>query len=98
VDGGQGAGQPHGLSQLRQGQIGPSGQQPLKTLPVVVQDLGLAPGPVVLGTDVPGVPALLEELLDHAQRHAKAHRDLRAGAFAGVLCKRRLNSAAGSLG
>lgn len=44
-------------------------------------DAGFASGAVVLRADFTDAAALLKELLDHTQRHAKAVGDLGTSAF-----------------
>jgi hypothetical protein len=46
---------------------------------------GRATGPMVLGAQVPKASALLQELLDHAQRNPKPMSDRLPGALPGVV-------------
>jgi hypothetical protein len=85
MDGGQGAGQTSGRSQFAQGQIRLPGKQAAEVVAVPVKNLGLAPGEGVARSDVAGVAALLEELLDRTQGNPKAMGDFVSGAFVGVV-------------
>jgi hypothetical protein len=69
MDGREGAVQPHGLAQFREGQIRLLGQQPPHLLLMGGQDAWLGPGKAVARGNVPGSAALLEQLLDQAEGH-----------------------------
>jgi len=71
VDRLQGTLQPRRPSQFLQGQIVLLGQQSPQLAPVRGHNHGFAPGEAVSRGNVVGVPALLEELLDHAQGNPK---------------------------
>ena len=85
VDGGQGAGQPRGGTEFPEGQVGLLGQQRPELLLMVGDNAGLGAGAVVLGADVADLAALLEELLDHAQRNPETAGHLLAAALVGVV-------------
>ena len=85
MDGLQRALQPEGLAQLLQCQIGLPAQQGAHRALMVRHDLGLAPGQVMAGSDVPGVPALCKQLLDHAKRHPEASRDILTRSLPGII-------------
>src|SRR3954462_4284306 len=56
--------------------------QKLAHLPLMAgHNQGLAPGAMMQGGNIPKVSALLQEFFDHAQRHAKAPRDILTRAF-----------------
>ena len=70
MDGGQGARQPGGGAQFLEGEVGLLGQQHSQLAMMTGNDHRLAPGAVVLCADLADVPPRLQELFDHAQRHA----------------------------
>ena len=72
VDGGQGTVQAHSVTQIRQGQVRLFAQQLLQAMPMFVEDDRFATGELVPRLKIPGSFTLLEQLLDHAQRHAIA--------------------------
>ena len=72
MDGGKGTVQPDGYTKFLEGQIGLCVQERAELAMMTLDDERLASGTVVLGTDLADAPTLLQELLDHAQRHAKA--------------------------
>ena len=76
MDGGQRAGQPRGGAQFLQSQVGFSFQQRLHLAVMGRHNQRLAPGVLVARPDLTRVPALLQELFHHAQRHPVTHRDL----------------------
>jgi hypothetical protein len=81
VDGGQGAGQTRGGPQFLEGKIGLFIQQRPQLVMMAGDNAGFASRAVMLGADVAEAAALLEELLDHAQRNPETAGHL----FAGVL-------------
>jgi len=81
VDGGQGTGQFQAGAQLLQGQVGLLVQQSPHLALMGGQDHGLAPGETVARTDIPGSPALLQELLNHAQGNPVTVADLLSRPF-----------------
>jgi hypothetical protein len=74
VDGRQRALQTGGRPQLRQRHVGLFLQQFPQTVLTRGHDPGLAPGMTVPGFQIPGPPPLLEELLDHPERHPETLR------------------------
>ena len=68
------AGQPGGGAQFLEGQVGLAGQQCPHLLPVAGHDAGLAARTMVLGAEVADPSALLEQLLDHANRYPETPR------------------------
>jgi hypothetical protein len=81
VDGLQGALQSGGLPQLLQSQVAPFGQQGPHLALMGGNNHRLASSKVMPWRNVPGAPALLEELLDHAQRDSETVGDFGTGAF-----------------
>ena len=71
----QGAIELHGRAQFFEGQVRFAAQQRLHLPAMGVQDEGFAPGITVTGSKVSGAPALLQELLDKAQRDAETMGD-----------------------
>ena len=76
VDRGQRTRQPGGRAQFFEGQVGLFVQQHPQVGMMAGNNQRLAPGVMVTWSDVAGAFPLLEELLDHAQRHPKAVGDL----------------------
>jgi hypothetical protein len=72
VDGGQGTRQPGGGTQFFERQVGLLVQQLSQVAMMLGEDHRLASRTVVLGTNLADPPSLLQELFDHAQRHAIA--------------------------
>jgi hypothetical protein len=85
VDGGQGANQACGRSQFFEGQIGLFSQQRPELVMVAGANARFAAGAVMLGADVAEAAALLEELLDHAQRNPETTGHRLAVAFLSVI-------------
>jgi hypothetical protein len=81
MDGRQRAVEPHQLAQFGQGQIRLAFELLAHGLAVRGQNQRLASRQMVPRLDAAGVPPLLQELLDHAKRHAKASGDLVPSAF-----------------
>jgi hypothetical protein len=80
VDGGQSAGQTRGGPQFLEGQIGLFRQQRSQLVLMAGDNTGLAARAVMLGPNVAQAAALLEELLDHAQRNPEPGRHRLTGA------------------
>ena len=72
MDGGQSAGQTRGGTQFLEGQIGLFRQQRSQLVLMAGDNAGLAARAVMLGPEVAEAAALLEELLDHAQRNPES--------------------------
>jgi len=79
MDGGQRTVQSQAGPQLLQGQVGLLAQQSPHLAPMSRQDHRLAPGETVARANFPGAPALLQELLDHAQRNPITAANLLSG-------------------
>jgi hypothetical protein len=67
------------------GEIGLGGEKNTHLATVAVENDRLAPAAVVHGSDAAGVAALLNELLDHAQRHLKASGHLITGHIPSII-------------
>ena len=85
MNGGQGALQPSGRTQFRQRQVGLPVQQRPELVALGGHVAGLAPGTMLLRPKLADSPPLLEELLDHAQRHPETPRHLRPGSLLRVV-------------
>jgi hypothetical protein len=66
-------------------EIGLFGEKKTHFLAVTGENHGLAAAAVMKGGDAAGVAALLDELLDHAQRHFEASCHLLAGDIPAVM-------------
>jgi hypothetical protein len=85
VNGLQGALQTHRSAQFPQGEVRLPAQQRAHLALVLGDDHGLAPGPVMTRGNIPRVPALLDEFLDHAQGNPKASCDILAGCLLSII-------------
>ena len=79
MDGHERAGEAEHVAHLRQRRVRTLPDDGDHAAPVSVRDLRLPPRPVVQGTDLADVAALLDQLLHHAQRDAETLCDLLAG-------------------
>ena len=79
MDGGQRTVQSQAGTQLLEGQIGLLVQQSPHLAPMGRQNPRLAPGETVARANLPGSPALLQKLFDHAQRNPVTAADLLSG-------------------
>ena len=81
MDGRQGAVKPHGLAQLRQGQVRLLPQQNAHLLLMRGHKAGFGTGKTVAWRNVPRSPALLQELLDQAEGNPETPGNLLAVAL-----------------
>ena len=92
VDGRQGAGQTRGGTQFLEGQVGLFSQQRPQLVLMAGDDAGFAARAVMLGADVAKAAALLEELLDQAQRNPVTAGLLLTGALIGIVSGQKIRS------
>ena len=81
VDGWQGAGESYGITQLLQGHVGRACKLLLHRLLVAFGDDELAGTEMEAGSNIAGMAALMDELLDRAQGDLEAVGNLIASAF-----------------
>jgi hypothetical protein len=72
MDGRQGTIEPHSGTQLFEGHIRLAAQERSQLLVMRRHNEGFTPGMAVARSDIPGAPALLQKLLDHAQGNPEA--------------------------
>lgn len=72
-------------AQLFKGHVRFPGQKLFHLAPVRGEDLRLAAAMVMTRPDLSGVPALLNQFLHKAQRHAEAHRHLLASSLSAIV-------------
>jgi hypothetical protein len=85
VDGLDGAFEAEAHTDLLKGEIGLLGNKGAKFAAVGVEDDRLAATAMVAGSDVTGVKTLMEELLDHAERHFETAGHLLAGRITAII-------------
>jgi hypothetical protein len=85
VDGLNGAFEAEADADLLQGEIGLLGNKGAKFAAVGVEDDGFAAAAMMAGSDVAGVAALMEQLLDHAQGHFETAGHLLAGRITAII-------------
>ena len=67
MNGGQGAGQIQGRTQLRQGHVGTFAEQLFHLAAMLIQNLSFSPGKPVAWPNIPSPATLLQQLLHHTQ-------------------------------
>ena len=85
MDGLDGASEAEAVADLFKGEIGLFGKEDADLTAVGVENDGLAAAAMMAGSDVASVTALLEELLDHAERHLETAGHLFTGDIAAII-------------